>query len=266
MPTREELQEAYMAFRLPVGVDWKTIKKRYKLLVKAWHPDKQGGQGKEEVEQELKEYNHFYNDVFKIHFESEHSENSECICQPERKAQQEPIEEQFQQENSVYEQPVEEIDPEIELRSQRRRWQASIACILAFIGILAYGFIGSKIKSVLPAQKTETINSQPIPVSTPSINSSTWRAPYQSISTPITPSQSQAIPASKQNNDDTRRAITVNENKMVMLQQDIDSLKAQIKIANPTSAGILYRDLGGKEQELASLRQRTQYLKMGLTQ
>lgn len=267
MATREELQEAYSAFRLPIGSDLKTIKKRYKLLVSAWHPDKQGGQVKEEVQQELKEYNHFFNDIFKKHFESEHSDDSDCICQPAQEVPKEPAQEQFQQQENNFYEPTEPVDPEIEARSQRRRWQASACCAVVFLAILAYGFVGSKIKSVMPAPKTETVNLPTVaPVPAYENPPPSWRAPYQSISTPITPSQNQTAPESRQNNDDTRRAITANETKMIMLQQDIDTLKAQIKMANQASAEILYRDLGSKEQELASLRQRTQYLKMGLNQ
>ncbi len=156
MPTREELQEAYVAFRLPVGTDWKTIKKRYKLLVKAWHPDKQGGQGKEEVEQELKEYNHFYNDIFKIHFEAEHTDSPHCVCQLIKEPTREPEQDNFQQAQNQSEQtndshePIEAIDPEGEARSEMRRRQASVRIVVVFIAILAYGFIGSKIRSIMP--------------------------------------------------------------------------------------------------------------------
>lgn len=270
MPTREELQEAYAAFRLPLGADWRTIKKRYKLLVKAWHPDKQGGQVKEEVEQELKEYNNFYNDVFKKHFESEHSDDQNCICQPVLDVNEESAQENFQEpENQSHysTEPVEQVDPEIEARSQLRRWHASVCCAVAFLAILAYGYVGSKIRSMLPVPKTESINS--LQVAPPNTTSKTeepaWRAPYQSVSTPITPLQNSATPIQNtQNTDDAKRSIVAKESKMQLLQQDINTLKAQIKIAQPASAGTLYRDLGSKEAEMKSLQQEVYYLKMQL--
>lgn len=268
MATRDELQEAYSAFRLPIGSDWKTIKKRYKLLVKAWHPDKQGGQVKEEVQQELKEYNHFYNDIFKKHFEAEHSDDPDCLCQTPRESPQEPAQEQFQQQESNFYEPTEPVNPEIEARSQRRRWQASACCAVAFLAILAYGFVGSKLKSIVPASKTETVNPPTIaPVPASENPAPSWRAPYQSISTPIT-----SIPAQKsqvqitQNRDEIQRTITSKESKMMLLQQGIDTLKAQIKMANQSSAGMLYRDLGNKEAEMKILQQDVYYLKMQLNQ
>lgn len=264
MPTREELQEAYSAFRLPVGSDWKTIKKRYKLLVKAWHPDKQGGQVKEEVQQELKEYNHFYNDIFKPHFESEHSEDSDCICQPNQEVPKEMAQEEIPQGDQTYE-PVEQIDPEIEARSQRRRWQASIACGVVFVAILTYGFIGSKIKSMMPAPKSEPVNSHSLPAPETPSSSPTWRAPYQSITMPIAPTSTQVLPAVNQYKiDDTRRAIVANENKMQLLQQDVDTLTAQIKMADSKYAGSLYQDLGRKQEQLRLLQQETQNLKYSI--
>ena len=270
MPTREELQEAYSAFRLPVGTDWRVIKKRYKLLVKAWHPDKQGGQVKEEVQQELKEYNHFYNDIFKVHFESEHSEELDCVCQPMQEVHEEPVQENPAQENSSFRtQETEPIDPEIEARSQRRRWQASVICAVCFIAILAYGFIGGKIKSILPTPKIEekstaSVNSQASPAAT---SSPEWRAPYQSVSTPITQSQGvQPQPSSLRNADDIRRDIVAKESKMQLLQQSIDTLKAEIKMANKSTAGMFYRDLGAKEAEMKILQQDVYYLKMQLNQ
>lgn len=275
MPTREELQEAYLAFRLPVGSDWRAIKKRYKLLVKAWHPDKQGGQVKEEVQQELKEYNHFYNDIFKVHFESEHSDALDCLCQPVHDVQQEAAQEQFQQQENQNYEPLEPVDPEIEARSQRRRWQASACFAVAFLAILAYGFVGGKIKSIMPAPKTETVNPScvnPVPASqNPSSSSPSWRAQYQSISTPITQSQQaqqqpQPQPSAGRNVDDIRRDIVAKEGKMQLLQQSIDTLQSEIKMANQSSAGMLYRDLGAKEAEMKILQQDVYYLKMQLNQ
>lgn len=269
MPTREELHEAYSAFRLPVGSDWRTIKKRYKLLVKAWHPDKQGAGLKEEVEQELKEYNNFYNDVFKKHFESEHSDGLDCVCRPVRDVRQESVQEQFQEaENQTQDsEPAEQIDPEVEALSQKRRWQASVCCAVAFIAILAYGYVGSKIRSMLPSPKTEPVNSSQVapPSTAPKTEEPTWRAPYQSVSTPITPLQNPATPIQNtQNTDDAKRSITAKESKMQLLQQEIDTLKAQIKIAQPASAGMLYRDLGSKEAEMRDLQQDIFNLKMQL--
>lgn len=270
MPTREELQEAYAAFRLPVGSDWRTIKKRYKLLVKAWHPDKQGAGVKEEVEQELKEYNNFYNDVFKKHFESEHSDGLDCVCQPVQGVRQESAQEQFQEAENQTQystEPIEQIDPEVEALSQKRRWQVSGLCAVAFIAILAYGYVGSKIRSMLPVPKTEPKNSLQAapPNTTPKPEEPAWRAPYQSVSTPITPLQNPATPnQNTKNTDDAKRSITAKESKMQLLQQDIDTLKAQIKIAQPASAGTLYRDLGSKEALMNSLQQEVNYLKQSV--
>lgn len=260
MPTREELNEAYSAFRLPVGSDWRSIKKRYKLLVKAWHPDKQGGGVKEEVEQELKEYNNYYNDVFKRHFESEHSDGLDCVCQPVQDVRQESAQEQFQEaENQTqYSEPAEQIDPEVEALSQKRRWQASGLCAIVFIAILAYGFIGSKIKSIVPVQKAAVQNMQSEQSSTapPAANDKDWRAPYQSISTPITQQQLQSRPSQTiRNTDEIRREIVSKETKIQMLQQGIDTLKAQIKVAQPASAGMLYQELGNKEAQMRDLQQ-----------
>ncbi|MBP7863788.1 J domain-containing protein [bacterium] len=274
MPTREEIQEAYMAFRLPAGTDWKTIKKRYKLLVKAWHPDKQGGQGKEEVEQELKEYNHFYNDIFRVHFESEHQEDSSCLCQPAQEHKEKEQESFIYEESSSDSSPEvsSPIDPVLEARSQKRRWHASICCAVVFVIILAYGFIASKIKSVLPAPKSQSANtmpsSEPANFSVPAASgSSNWRAPYQSISTPITRSQASEPSAhNDQNIDDIKRSIVAKETKMQLLQQGIDTLKAQIKMAHAETAGILYRDLGSKEAEMRILQQDVYYLKMQMNQ
>lgn len=264
MPTREEIQEAYVAFRLPVGTDWKTIKKRYKLLVKAWHPDKQGGQGKEEVEQELKEYNHFYNDIFKLHFESEHTDNLYCICQLIEDRPREPEQDNFQQAQNQSEQPndshepIEVIDPEAEAKSEMRRRQASVLIAVVFIAILAYGFIGSKIKSIMPA---------PVSSPSPAINNKDRRAPYQSISAPIIQQQTQPQAAQFiQNTDDIKREIVSKETKIQMLQQGVDTLKAQIKVAQPATAGMLYRELGSKEAEIQTLKQDVFYLRQKMGQ
>ncbi|MDX2105600.1 MAG: J domain-containing protein [Candidatus Melainabacteria bacterium] len=270
MPTREELQEAYAAFRLPVGSDWRAIKKRYKLLVKAWHPDKQGGQVKEEVEQELKEYNNYYNDVFKKHFESEHSDDQNCICQPVLDVHNESAQENFQEpenQSQYSAEPAEQVDPEIEARSLLRRWHASVCCAVVFVAILAYGYVGSKIRSMLPTLKSETGNSvQVTPASTaPRTEEPAWRAPYQSVSTPITPTSTEVVPpvppVYQTKIDDTRRAIVANESKMQLLQQDVDTLNAQIKMADQKSAGSLYQELGRKEEQLRLLQQATYNLK-----
>ncbi len=265
MPSKEELKEAYLAFRLPVGSDWRTIKKRYKLLVKAWHPDKQGGEVKEEVEQELKEYNHFYNDVFKVHFDSEHADEPGCVCQPTEEVHEEHIasEEPVYQSEQSDSTEQEFVDPEVEALSQKRRWQASGLCALVFIAILAYGFIGSKIKSILPVPSANVpVNS--ITPSTPSSSSTSqsssnppaWRAQYQSITGPITKTQSTSLQVPSDGNaDDVRRRIVEKQSRMQLLQQSIETLKAQIKIAQPASAGMLYRDLGSKEAEMRNLQQ-----------
>lgn len=277
MPSKEELKEAYLAFRLPVGSDWRTIKKRYKLLVKAWHPDKQGGEVKEEVEQELKEYNHFYNDVFKVHFDSEHADEPGCVCQPTEEVHEEHIasEEPVYQNEQSDSTEQELVDPEVEALSQKRRWEASGLCAVVFITILAYGFIGSKIKSILPVPSSNVpINS--ITPSTPSSSSTSqsssttssppaWRAQYQSITGPITKTQSPAVQVpSDKNADDVRRRIVEKQSRMQLLQQSIDTLKAQIKIAQPASAGMLYRDLGSKEAEMRNLQQDVYNLEMQL--
>ena len=53
---------------------------------------------------------------------------------------------------------------------------------------------------------------------------------------------------------------------MQLLQQSIDTLQSEIKMANQSSAGMLYRDLGAKEAEMKILQQDVYYLKMRLNQ
>ena len=67
-----------------------------------------------------------------------------------------------------------------------------------------------------------------------------------------------------QNTDDMRRSIVAKESKMQLLKQSIDTLNAQIKVAQPASAGMLYRELGNKEAEMRELQQDVYTLKMQL--
>ena len=124
----------------------------------------------------------------------------------------------------------------------------------------------------MPVQKAAVQNmpapaSTPAPAPVPAMNNKDWRAPYQSISAPLTQQQMKPQAAQFiQNTDDIKREIVSKETKMQTLQQGVDTLKAQIKFAQPATAGMLYRDLGSKEAEIQSLRQDVFYLRQKIGQ
>ena len=272
MATQDQLHEAYAAFRIPIGSSWETIKKRYKVLVKIWHPDRQGESLQGEAEQELKEINHFYQDVFKPHFEGgEHRDDRYCICQtvPSSQAKKESEPEQPQYEEPPPEpEPAPEAKPEPEpefdskfvwqpnfdskfeeaaktkpVLSNRQR-DAALACCVAFAGLCFCSvFINStkhafaNLSFSAPLQTQLTPNTQIIP------------APQKSYAP--------ALNSVGAVSDDTRRAITYNETKIDATKRDIETLQAQIKWANKESSNQLFRELGVKEEELRQLQTRT---------
>ena len=272
MATQDQLHEAYAAFRIPIGSSWEIIKKRYKVLVKIWHPDRQGESLQGEAEQELKEINHFYQDVFKPHFEGgEHRDDRYCICQtvPSSQAKKESEPEQPQYEEPPPEpEPAPEAKPEPEpefdskfvwqpnfdskfeeaaktkpVLSNRQR-DAALACCVAFAGLCFCSvFINStkhafaNLSFSAPLQTQLTPNTQIIP------------APQKSYAP--------ALNSVGAVSDDTRRAITYNETKIDATKRDIETLQAQIKWANKESSNQLFRELGVKEEELRQLQTRT---------
>lgn len=272
MATQEQLHEAYAAFRIPIGSSWETIKKRYKVLVRVWHPDRQGVSLQSDAEQELKEINHFYQDVFKPHFEGgEHQENRYCICQsvPSSQAKKESEPEQPKYEQSPPEpdptpEPAPEPEPEFDSKfvwqpnyesefqeasktqsaSSVKQRDAALACGVVFVGLCIFSlFINSakhsfaSFTSSAPAQTPITTNTQTTP------------APRISYAPAI--SSVHAV------SDDTKRAITYNESKIDAIRREIETLQAQIKWANKESSGQLFRELGVKEEELRQLQART---------
>jgi hypothetical protein len=277
MATQEQLHEAYLAFRIPVGSSWEVIKKRYKVLVRIWHPDRQGESLQGDAEQELKEINHFYQDVFKPHFEGgEHREDRYCLCQsvPSSQAKPEPEEPRFK-EPPPEPAPAPKTEPKPEPEQQQKSkaepetepeihttftWRepatakkqvvvnkqrdAAVACGLAFVGLCFCSFFINSAKhtfanlfSSAPAQRQITTNTQISP------------APQISYSPPA--SNVHAI------SDDTKRAIAYNKTRIDAIKRDIETLQAQIKWANKESSGQLFRELGVKEEELRQVQART---------
>ena len=274
MATQDQLHEAYAAFRIPIGSSWEIIKKRYKVLVKIWHPDRQGESLQGEAEQELKEINHFYQDVFKPHFEGgEHRDDRYCICQTvpssQAKKESEPEPEQPKCEEPPPEpEPASEAKPEPgpefdskfvwqpnfeskfeeaaktkPVLSNRQR-DAALACGVVFAGLCFCSvFINStkhtfeNLFTSTPAQKQITTNTQIKPA--PQISYAPEVSSVRAIS------------------DDTKRAITYNETKIDAIKRDIETLQAQIKWASKESSNQLFRELGVKEEELRQLQART---------
>ncbi|MBP7864238.1 J domain-containing protein [bacterium] len=272
MATQDQLHEAYAAFRIPIGSSWETIKKRYKVLVRIWHPDRQGESLQSDAEQELKEINHFYQDVFKPHFEGgEHRDDRYCICQtvPSSQAKKESEPEQPQHEEPPPKpEPAPEAKPEPEPEfdskfvwqpnfeskfeeaaktkpvSRNRQRDAALACGLVFAGLCIFSlFINStkhtfaNLFSSAPAQTHVATNTQITPA--PKIS--------------YVPAVSSVHAVS----DDAKRAITYNKTKIDAIKRDIETLQAQIKWANRESSGQLFRELGVKDEELRQLQART---------
>lgn len=279
MATQEQLHEAYAAFRIPVGSSWETVKKRYKVLVKVWHPDRQGETVKSDAEQELKDINHFFQDIFKPHFEGgEHGEDRYCLCQSvpssqtlfesqfTSQTQQEPEAEFVAPSETVFR--AEEIFQEEDIVSLKRRKHAAIACCVVFVGLSIFSVFTNSIKSGysnfnvnLPTKESGTelvpsYRAQPYIAAQSAPN--TFSAGYN-------PPAQMAVGESTtyQISDDSCRAITANLGKMEMIKQDIETRKAQIKWASKESSGQLYRELGIKEEELRQLQARTEQLRRG---
>ncbi|MDX2106796.1 MAG: J domain-containing protein [Candidatus Melainabacteria bacterium] len=266
MATQEKLHEAYAAFRIPVGSSWEVIKKRYKVLVRVWHPDRQGESMQSDAERELKEINHFYQDVFKPHFEGgEHQDNRYCICQTVPSSQTKS-ESSKQEEKASTPPPPPPPKPEPEFES-KFVWEpnfesefksavktkpaskftqkdAAVACLVVFLGLSLFSaFVNITKKSF--AKSTDHI---------------AYVAPQAStapLPQPVLP------PPVRQISDDSKRAIVFNETKMDSIAREIATLQVQIKFAAKESSGQLNRELGVKEEELRQLQMRTYELKHG---
>lgn len=270
MATQEQLHEAYAAFRIPIGSSWDVIKKRYKVLVRVWHPDRQGESMQSDAERELKEINHFYQDVFKPHFEGgEHQDNRYCFCQTvpssqtkgesakqEEKASPPPPpsqsppppkpEPEFES-KFVWEPKFEsEFESAVKAKHPSRFTQkdAAVACLVVFLGLSLFSaFVNFTKKSF--AKSTDQV---------------AYVAPQASIAQPPQPV---LPPPVRHISDDAKRAIVVNETKMNSIAREIETLQAQIKFATKDSSGQLFRELGVKEEELRQLQSRTYELKHG---
>lgn len=181
-----EIHKALAVFQLEPGVSREVIQRRYKRLSKVWHPDRfQSEDDKREAEEELKKINNA-NDVFKKHFEGEHSATG-CECQtpaasstasdqrthgpgpgpqkktddPEAEARRRDEErrrkaaaeeaarratEQPQQQTTTKSQYQEAQRQQEELKSDRIRWQIAAAETALFIGLCIFGNLGYGIK------------------------------------------------------------------------------------------------------------------------
>ncbi len=271
MATQEQLHEAYAAFRIPIGSSWDVIKKRYKVLVRVWHPDRQGESMQSDAERELKEINHFYQDVFKPHFEGgEHQDNRYCICQtvPSSQTKSEQEEKASPPPPSPPPPPPPKPEPEFESKfvwepkfesefesavkakrpSRFTQKDAAVACLVVFLGLSLFSvfvnFAKNSCANLVP-KSTDQIAYVAPPGSTPQPSQPVLPAPVIQIS------------------DDAKRAIVVNVTRMDAIQRDIETLQAQIKWAKKESAGQLFRELGAKEQELRLLRMQTYELERG---
>ena len=280
MATQEQLHEAYNAFRIPIGSAWEVIKKRYKVLVRIWHPDRQGESLHADAEQELKELNHFYQDIFRPHFEgNEHREDRYCLCQsvpssqsrtnvdsndeapqadatsspennPGPKPESEPAsgpspEPEIHTTFTWHNQPVVD-DSKVVVEKQR---DAGLACGVIFVGMCMF----SVFANVSKASFAKT-NLDPIAPSSMSITN---------LSKPREVTYTTPNRLTFEISGDARRAITYNEIKIDAIKREIETRKAQIRMATPSSAGQLYRELGVKEEELRQLQTRTEQLKLG---
>lgn len=272
MATQDQLHEAYAAFRIPIGSSWETIKKRYKVLVRIWHPDRQGESLQGDAERELKEINHFYQDVFKPHFESgEHKENRYCICQsvPSSQAKKEPEPEQPKYEQSPPKseptpEPAPEPEPEFDSKfvwqpnyesefqeasktkfaSSVKQKDAALAFGVVFVGLCVFSLFINSAKHSFASFTSSALAQTPI-----TTNMEATPAPRLSYVPAI--SSVHAV------SDDAKRAITYNETKIDAIKREIETLQAQIKWASKESSGQLFRELGVKEEELRQLQART---------
>ncbi len=77
-----EIHKAYNILGLEPGTGFDTIKRRYRILALAWHPDRMTKpDAKKEAEEELKKINQNF-EKLKKHFESKHQSGPSCRCQP----------------------------------------------------------------------------------------------------------------------------------------------------------------------------------------
>lgn len=271
MVSQVQLHEAYAAFRIPVGSSWDVIKRRYKVLVKVWHPDRQGEAVQGDAEQELKEINHFYQDIFKPHFEGgEHREDRYCICQSvpsSQSAQQTQQETEFVAPSETVFRTENDLQEE-DLVSLKRRKHAAIACVVAFAGLCVFSVFTNSIRSGFSNFKTSLSVKESAAESVPSSRAQPFIAAQSAPNTfaagyvpPVKNGVSENT--TPQISDDARRAIAANLGKMELIKQDIETRKAQINWASKESSGQLYRELGIKEEELRQLQARTEQLRHG---
>lgn len=83
-----KIHAAYQKLGLHPGDDFDLTKRRYKMLVLVWHPDRMTtDEGRKLAEEELKNINNAF-DCLKKHFESAHLQGPACECQPAQKSNQ----------------------------------------------------------------------------------------------------------------------------------------------------------------------------------
>ncbi|MBX9685845.1 MAG: J domain-containing protein [Candidatus Obscuribacterales bacterium] len=77
-----KIHAAYQKLGAHPGTEFDVIKRRYKMLVMVWHPDRlTTPEGKKVAEEEIKAINNAF-DCIKKHFESGHRQGPSCECQP----------------------------------------------------------------------------------------------------------------------------------------------------------------------------------------
>lgn len=77
-----KIHAAYQKLGAHPGTEFDVIKRRYKMLVMVWHPDRlTTPEGKKVAEEEIKSINNAF-DCLKKHFESGHQQGLACECQP----------------------------------------------------------------------------------------------------------------------------------------------------------------------------------------
>ena len=76
------LHRAFQVLGLEPGTAFPQVKKRYHRLVVVWHPDRMNNEeARREAEEELKKINDAF-EKLKKHFDSQHTNDSNCSCQP----------------------------------------------------------------------------------------------------------------------------------------------------------------------------------------
>lgn len=76
------LHKAFQVLGLEPGTTFTQVKKRYRRLVVVWHPDRMNNEeARREAEEELKKINDAF-EKLKKHFDSQHTSDSRCSCQP----------------------------------------------------------------------------------------------------------------------------------------------------------------------------------------